>query len=78
MDVGYQRGKRGRKPKFVTEEERRAARVQWSMKWNRANKDKVAVYKKNYYEKHREKILQKAREYYRAKVGLRAAEVEKA
>lgn len=67
MDVKHQRGKRGRKPKFATEEERRAARVQWSMKWNRANKDKVAVYKKTYYERHRERILQKKRERYRAK-----------
>ena len=48
------------------------------MKWNRANKDKVAVYKKTYYERHREKILQKKREHYRAKVGLRATEAEKA
>jgi len=76
MNVGYQRGKRGRKPKFATEEERRAALVQNAMRWNLANKDRVAEYKRRYYERNREKVLQRAKERYRAKVALKAAKVE--
>jgi len=76
MNIGYQRGKRGRKPKYATEEERRAALVRSAMKWNRANKERVAEYKRSYYERNREKVLQRAKERYRAKVARQDAEVE--
>jgi len=75
MNIGYQRGKRGRKPKYSTEEERRAALVQNAMRWNRANKERVAEYKRSYYERNRERVLQRAKERYRAKVARKAAKV---
>jgi len=54
--------KRGRKPLYATAEERRKAQSRCAMKWNQAHVDKVLEYQRRYYEKHKEAILQRARD----------------
>lgn len=71
--AAYVPRKRGRKPLYTTEEERRKAQSRYVMKWNRANVDKVLEYKRRYYVKHREAILQRARDRRRAKKATQAA-----